>query len=144
MSSCRRTSTPHCSPTWRSFSRVHVRVRRLDPDIKLPERAHPGDAGIDLCASIDTKIAPGGGRELVPTGIALAIPEGCGGFVLPRSGLALRHGVNHDPTSAFEIRRGDRIAQLAIQRVEHVEWDEVDSLDDTVRGLGGWGSTGSR
>jgi dUTP pyrophosphatase len=111
-------------------------------------------------------LAPGGGRALVPTGIALAIPEGHAGFVQPRSGLALRHGVtclntpglidagyrdeisvllvNLDPTAAFDIARGDRIAQLVVQRVEEVDWDEVDELDDSARGTGGWGSTGRR
>lgn len=111
-------------------------------------------------------LAPGGGRALVPTGIALAIPEGHAGFVQPRSGLALRHGVtclntpglidagyrdeisvllvNLDPVAAFDIARGDRIAQLVVQRVEEVEWHEVDELDDSARGTGGWGSTGRR
>jgi dUTP pyrophosphatase len=111
-------------------------------------------------------LAPGGGRALVPTGIAIAIPEGYAGFVQPRSGLALRHGVtclntpglidagyrdeisvllvNLDPAAAFDIVRGDRIAQLVVQRVEEVEWDEVDELDGSARGTGGWGSTGRR
>jgi dUTP pyrophosphatase len=143
---------------------VRIRIRRLDPDLPLPQSQHPGDAGCDLYARDDAKLAPGGGRALVPTGIALAIPEGFAGFVQPRSGLALRHGVtclntpglidagyrdeisvllvNLDPDTPFEVRRGERIAQLVIQRVEHVEWDEVDTLDDSARGLGGWGSTG--
>ncbi|MDQ1435169.1 MAG: dUTP pyrophosphatase [Actinomycetota bacterium] len=112
------------------------------------------------------RLEPGGGRALVPTGIALAIPEGYAGFVQPRSGLALRHGVtclntpglidagyrdeisvllvNLDPTAAFDVARGDRIAQLVVQRVEDVEWQEVDELDDSARGAGGWGSTGRR
>ena len=111
-------------------------------------------------------LEPGGGRAAVPTGIALAIPAGYAGFVQPRSGLARRHGitclntpglidagyrdevsvllVNTDPTEPFEIKRGDRIAQLVIQRVEAVEWHEVETLDDSERGLGGWGSTGAR
>jgi dUTP pyrophosphatase len=143
---------------------VHIRVRRIDPDTKLPERRHPGDAGYDLCARVDVRLAPAGGRALVPTGIAVAIPEGFAGFVQPRSGLALRHGVtclntpglidagfrdeisvllvNLDPRVAFDVHKGDRIAQLVVQRVEHVEWEEVDRLDDTARGTGGWGSTG--
>jgi dUTP pyrophosphatase len=143
---------------------VQIRVRRLDPDVKLPARSHPGDAGYDLCARAPARLAPGGGRALVPTGIAIAIPEGYAGFVQPRSGLALRHGVtclntpglidagyrdeisvlliNHDPHQPFDIQPGDRIAQLVIQRVQDVEWDEVETLDDTARGLGGWGSTG--
>jgi dUTP pyrophosphatase len=112
------------------------------------------------------RLEPGGGRALVPTGIALAIPEGYAGFVQPRSGLALRHGVtclntpglidagyrdeisvllvNLDSTAAFDVARGDRIAQLVVQRVEDVEWQEVDQLDDSARGTGGWGSTGRR
>jgi len=143
---------------------VRVQIRRLDPDLKLPERQHPGDAGIDLYARTDVRVAAAGGRARVPTGIAVAIPEGYGGFVLPRSGLALRHGVtclnapglidagfrdevsvllvNHDPEVAFDVGRGDRIAQLVVLRVESIEWEEVDALDETVRGLGGWGSTG--
>ncbi|MDQ1382167.1 MAG: dUTP pyrophosphatase [Actinomycetota bacterium] len=112
------------------------------------------------------RLAPAGGRALVPTGIALAIPDGYAGFVQPRSGLALRHGVtclntpglidagyrdevsvllvNLDPTAAFDVARGDRIAQLVVQRVEDVVWQEVDELDDSSRGTGGWGSTGRR
>jgi dUTP pyrophosphatase len=110
-------------------------------------------------------LAPGGGRALVPTGMAMAIPPGYGGFVQPRSGLALRHGVtvlntpglvdagyrdelkvllvNLDPHAAFTVERGDRIAQLVIQRVAAVEWRAVDSLDASARGLGGFGSTGT-
>jgi len=145
---------------------VRIRIRRLDPDVKLPERHHRGDAGYDLCARTDARLAPAGGRALVPTGIAIAIPEGYAGFVQPRSGLALHHGVtclntpglidagyrdeisvllvNLDPRLLFDVRPGDRIAQLVVQRVHEVEWDEVDSLDDTARGTGGWGSTGRR
>jgi dUTP pyrophosphatase len=145
---------------------VRIRIRRLDPDLKLPERRHPGDAGYDLLARTDVRLTAGGGRALIPTGIAIAIPDGYAGFVQPRSGLALNHGVtclntpglidsgyrdeisvllvNHDPRQSFDVHRGDRIAQLVIQRVQDVEWDEVDTLDDTTRGLGGWGSTGRR
>ena len=145
---------------------MRIRIHRLDPDVKLPERRHAGDAGYDLFARTDARLTPGGGRALVPTGVAVAIPEGYAGFVQPRSGLALRHGVtclntpglidagyrdeisvllvNLDPRLAFDVQRGDRIAQLVIQRVHEVEWDEVESLDDTARGIGGWGSTGSR
>jgi len=145
---------------------VRIRIRRLDADVKLPERHHRGDAGYDLCARTDARLAPAGGRALVPTGIAIAIPEGYAGFVQPRSGLALHHGVtclntpglidagyrdeisvllvNLDPRLLFDVRPGDRIAQLVVQRVHEVEWDEVDSLDDTARGTGGWGSTGRR
>ena len=145
---------------------MQIRVRRLDPDAPLPARQHAGDAGYDLIARVDARLEPGGGRALVPTGIAMAIPEGYAGFVQPRSGLALRHGVtclntpglidagyrdeisvllvNLDPHEAFAVHRGDRIAQLVIQRVEAVEWTEVDELDDSARGTGGWGSTGRR
>ena len=145
---------------------MHIRIRRLDPVVKLPAQHHRGDAGYDLYARAEARLTPGGGRALVPTGIAIAIPEGYAGFVQPRSGLALRHGVtclntpglidagyrdevsvllvNLDPRLAFDVKPGDRIAQLVIQRVHEVEWDEVESLDDTARGTGGWGSTGRR
>jgi dUTP pyrophosphatase len=140
-----------------------VPVVRLDPDLPLPDYAHPGDAGLDLHAREDVVLPAGGGRALVPTGIALAIPRGHAGFVLPRSGLALRHGVgvvnapglidaayrgelkvvllNTDPTTDYTVHRGDRIAQLVVQRVEEVVWQVVDSLDGTDRG-GGFGHTG--
>jgi dUTP pyrophosphatase len=143
---------------------VRIRLRRLDPGLPLPAAQHAGDAGIDLYAACDTMLDARGGRALVPTGIAIAIPAGYAGFVQPRSGLALRHGVtvvntpglvdagyrdeirvlliNLDPAEPFKISRGDRIAQLVIQRFETVEWVEVDDLDATERGLGGWGSTG--
>jgi dUTP pyrophosphatase len=141
-----------------------IPVVRLDEELPLPAYARPGDAGADLLARHDVMLEPGGGRALVPTGIALAIPEGYAGFVQPRSGLALRHGVtclntpglidsgyrdelrvllvNLDPVEPFQVRRGDRIAQLVIQRVEHVSFRPVAALDDTERGLGGFGSTG--
>jgi dUTP pyrophosphatase len=143
---------------------VRIPIRRLDDALPLPTRKHPGDAGYDLVARVGAQLAPAGGRALVPTGIALAIPEGYAGFVQPRSGLALKHGVtclntpglidagyrdeisvllvNLDRDAAFDVQRGDRIAQLVIQRVEDVEWEDVVTLDDSVRGLGGWGSTG--
>jgi dUTP diphosphatase len=143
---------------------VRIPIRRLDAGLPLPAAQHDGDAGIDLYAANDVTLDPGGGRALVPTGIAVAIPPGYAGFVQPRSGLALRHGVtlvntpglidagyrdeirvlliNHDATESFKVSRGDRIAQLVVQRFESVEWDEVADLDDTARGLGGWGSTG--
>jgi dUTP pyrophosphatase len=139
-------------------------VRRLDPDVQFPSYAKPGDAGLDLRAHVDVTIEPGGGRALVPTGLAVAIPEGYAGFVQPRSGLALEHGitclntpglidsgyrgelkvllVNTDPNEAFEIRRGERIAQLVIQAVEHAQLVEVDELPDSERGQGGFGHTG--
>ena len=145
---------------------LRIPIRRLDPGLPLPIAQHDGDAGHDLYAAADVELEPRGGRALVPTGIAIAIPAGYAGFVQPRSGLALRHGVtclntpglidagyrdeisvllvNLDPESAFDVARGDRIAQLVIQRVEVVEWDAVDELDDSARGTGGWGSSGRR
>jgi dUTP pyrophosphatase len=143
---------------------MQIPVRRLEPTLPLPAAAHEGDAGYDLRAREAVILAPGGGRAAVATGIAVAIPPGCAGLVLPRSGLALRHGVtclnapglidagyrdeirvilvNHDPVDAFSIEVGDRIAQLVIQAVETVEWVEVDDLGESARGLGGFGSTG--
>jgi dUTP pyrophosphatase len=139
-------------------------VQRLDPELPLPRQQHPDDAGYDLHAREDAVLAPNGGRHLMPTGLAVAIPSGHAGFVLPRSGLALKHGVtclnapglidslyrgelkvllvNTDPTEPFEIRRGDRIAQFVVQQVEYVEWQEVDELGATVRDTFGFGSTG--
>ncbi|MFA5883962.1 MAG: dUTP diphosphatase [Acidimicrobiia bacterium] len=143
---------------------MHLRVQRLDPDLPLPAQQHPDDAGYDLHAREDTTLAPRGGRAIVPTGLAVAIPAGYAGFVLPRSGLALKHGitclntpglidplyrgelkvllVNTDPEQEYTVRRGDRIAQLVIQAVQMVEWIEVDELDTTVRDTYGFGSTG--
>ena len=139
-------------------------MRRLDSGLALPSYAKPGDAGADLVANEEVTLAPGGGRALIGTGIAIAIPTGYAGFVQPRSGLALRHGVtclntpglidsgyrdelkvlliNTDPTDAYEVRRGDRIAQLVIKKVEEVIWEEADELDETERGLGGFGHSG--
>jgi dUTP diphosphatase len=140
-----------------------VPVVRLDPDLPLPSYARSGDAGLDVLAREDATLSPGGGRALVPTGIAFALPEGYAGFVQPRSGLALRHGVtclntpglidsgyrdelkvllvNLDPTEPYTVRRGERIAQIVVQAVERVEWSVVDELDGQNRG-GGFGSTG--
>lgn len=142
-----------------------VPIVRLDPELPLPTYAHQGDAGLDLRATTDVVVAAAGGRALVPTGIAIAIPVGFAGFVLPRSGNALKHGVtvvnapglidaayrgeikvvllNTDSTTPFEVRRGDRIAQLVVQRVEEVAWQEVATLDGDDRG-GGFGHSGSR
>ena len=139
-------------------------VLRLDPDLPLPAYARAGDAGIDLVAREDVTLAPAGGRALVATGIAIALPEGYAGLVQPRSGLAFKHGVtvlntpglidsgyrgelkvcliNHDPTEPFEVTRGERIAQLVVQPVEHVTFVEVDTLDDSERGDKGFGSSG--
>lgn len=138
-------------------------VVRLDPDLPLPAYAREGDAGLDLHARVDVRLPAGGGRHLVPTGIAVAIPDGHAGFVLPRSGLALKHGisvvnapglidaayrgelkvvlVNTDPDHDYEVHRGDRIAQLVVQRVETVAWQVVDTLDGNDRG-GGFGHSG--
>ena len=143
---------------------LDIDVTRLDPELPLPAYAKPGDAGLDLLSSVDVTLAPGGGRSLVPTGLAVAIPEGYAGFVQPRSGLAAKHGVtclntpglidsgyrgelkvllvNTDPSEAFEIRRGERIAQLVVQAVEHVTLREVDALEESERGEGGFGHTG--
>jgi dUTP pyrophosphatase len=140
-----------------------VPVVRLDPELPLPSYARPGDAGLDLLARDGATLAAGGGRALIPTGIAFAIPEGYAGFVQPRSGLALRHGitclnspglidagyrdelkvllVNLDPIEPFEVRRGERIAQLVVQAVARTEWSPVEALDGENRG-GGFGSTG--
>ncbi len=143
---------------------LDVPVLRLDPDLPLPAYARPGDAGIDLMARVSTVIQPGGGRALVPTGVAVSLPEGCAGFVLPRSGLALKHGVtclntpglidsgyrgelkvilvNTDPLQPFTLERGERIAQLVVMAVPQVRLVEVDSLDPSTRGDQGFGSTG--
>ncbi|MDP3712694.1 MAG: dUTP diphosphatase [Mycobacteriales bacterium] len=140
-----------------------VEIVRLDPDVPLPSYAHPGDAGCDLVTTVDVELGPGE-RALVPTGIAVALPEGYAGFVHPRSGLAARHGVsivnapgtidagyrgeiqvclvNHDPHQRVVLARLDRVAQLVVQRVEHVAWREAETLSDSVRGAGGHGSTG--
>lgn len=142
-----------------------VPIVRLDPELPLPSYARPGDAGADLTARADVTLAPRGGRALVPTGIAVAIPPGWAGFVQPRSGLALRHGVtclntpglidagyrdevkvlmvNTDPHQPYHVRRGDRVAQLVIQRVEEAEFLVCDELpSDGGRGAAGFGSTG--
>ena len=143
---------------------VAIPVQRLDSELALPSYAKPGDAGADLVANEDVTLAPGGGRALVGTGIAIAIPRGYAGFVQPRSGLALRHGVtclntpglidsgyrdelkvlliNTDPSEPYEVQRGDRIAQLIIQSVEEVIWEEAEQLDETERGQGGFGHSG--
>ena len=144
---------------------LEVPIQRHDPDLPIPRYAQPGDAGADLVARESVTLAPGGGRALVPTGASIAIPQGHAGFVQPRSGLAFRHGVtvlntpglidagyrgelkvllvNTDPSEPFEVTRGERIAQLVIQRVEHVQFTEVDELPTSERGQGGFGSTGA-
>ena len=139
-------------------------VLRLDPDLPLPAYARAGDAGADLVAREGVMLAAGGGRAMVPTGVALAIPDGYAGLVLPRSGLAARHGVtvvnapglvdagyrgeltvamlNTDPSSDYEVRRGDRIAQLVLVAVEQVRFVVVDELPASERGAGGFGHSG--
>jgi dUTP pyrophosphatase len=142
---------------------VDVAVLRLDPDLPLPAYAHPGDAGADLVTAVDVTLAPGE-RALVGTGVALALPDGYVALVHPRSGLAARHGlsivntpgtidagyrgeikvllVNHDLHEPVQLRRGDRIAQLVVQRFERARFVAVDELPGSARGAGGYGSTG--
>jgi dUTP diphosphatase len=142
---------------------VRVRLTRLDPGVPIPAYAHPGDAGADLVTAVDVELGPGE-RALVGTGIAIALPVGFAAFVHPRSGLAARSGlsivntpgtvdagyrgeikvclINHDPRETIRLRRGDRIAQLIVQRVERAVFDEVSELPGSARGDGGYGSTG--
>jgi dUTP pyrophosphatase len=141
-----------------------VPVVHLDPELPLPAYAKEGDAGLDVLAREGAVLRRGGGRALVPTGIAFALPEGYAGFVQPRSGLALRHGVtclnspglidsgyrdelkvllvNTDPDHDYEVHRGDRIAQLVVQAVARVAWAPTDDLGSSERGSGGFGHTG--
>ncbi|MCW2672260.1 MAG: dUTP diphosphatase [Frankiales bacterium] len=140
-----------------------VDVLRLDPEVPLPTYARVGDAGCDLVTTVDVELAPGE-RALLPTGIALALPEGYAAFVHPRSGLAVQHGiglvngpgtidagyrgeikvvlVNHDRHETVRLKRFDRVAQLVVQRVEQITWRETDALPESERGAGGHGSTG--
>ncbi|HEY0498509.1 MAG TPA: dUTP diphosphatase [Kutzneria sp.] len=142
---------------------VQVLLSRIDPGVPVPSYATAGDAGVDLVTTSDVVIAPGE-RAVVGTGVAVALPIGFAGFVHPRSGLAARVGlsvvntpgtidagyrgeirvclINHDLREPITLRRGDRIAQLVVQRVEHVVFEEVDQLPDSERGAGGYGSTG--
>ena len=143
---------------------LEIPLLRLDPDLPMPSYARPGDAGLDLVARAGTILSPGGGRATIATGIALRIPEGYAALVLPRSGLAARHGVtclnapglidpgyrgevgvilvNTDSSTPYEVHRGDRIAQLVISRAEVVHFVTVDSLDTSERGVGGFGHSG--
>jgi dUTP pyrophosphatase len=143
--------------------RVDVLIKRLDPGLPLPAAAHPGDAGADLFTAVDVVLAPGQ-RAVVPTGVAIALPDGYAAFVHPRSGLAARHGVtlvnapgtvdagyrgeirvtliNTDADVPVRFQRGDRIAQLVVQRVEQPVFHEVETLPGSARGDGGFGSTG--
>lgn len=142
---------------------TEILVQRLDDGLPMPERAHPGDAGFDLRAAVDLVLAPGE-RALIPTGLAVAIPDGFAGLVQPRSGLAARHGlglvnapglidagyrgeikviaINLDPREPFEIHRGDKIAQLVVYPVPETTLREVSELPGSERGSGGFGSTG--
>lgn len=142
---------------------VQVLLTHLDPDLALPAYVHPGDAGADLCSAVDVVLGPGE-RALVGTGVAIALPPGHAAFVHPRSGLAANHGVtvvnspgtvdegyrgevkvclvNTDRQRAYTVRRGDRIAQLVVQRVERAQFVVVAQLPETARGSGGYGSTG--
>jgi dUTP pyrophosphatase len=141
-----------------------IPVVRLDPDLPLPSYAHVGDAGADLVSREDALLRRAGGRALLPTGIALALPPGYAGLVMPRSGLAFRHGVtclntpglvdrgyrgelrvllvNTDPDEDYQVSRGDRIAQLVVQAVEQAVFEAVDELVASERGDGGFGHTG--
>ncbi|MFY9572441.1 MAG: dUTP diphosphatase [Blastocatellia bacterium] len=142
---------------------IEIQIQLLDEDLPMPRYQHEGDAGLDLPSRVDIVLGPGE-RAMVPTGIAVAIPSGYAGFVLPRSGLASRHGIslvnspglvdsgyrgemaivmiNTDKREPFHIKRGDRIAQLVIQRVVEATAVQVEELDLTPRGSGGFGSTG--
>lgn len=146
-----------------SDSSLDISILRLDPELPLPAYAHPGDAGADLVTAVDVRLAPGE-RAMVPTGIAIALPDGYVALVHPRSGLAAKHGlsivntpgtvdagyrgeikvmlINHDPVEPIELRRGDRIAQLVVQRFERARFVEVEELPGSARGAGGYGSTG--
>ncbi|WP_314690684.1 dUTP diphosphatase [uncultured Rothia sp.] len=142
---------------------VNVHIKLLDPELPAPAYAKPGDAGADLRSRIDFELEPGE-RALVPTGVAIALPEGYVGLVHPRSGLAIKNGItivnapgtvdsgyrgelmvtllNTDKTKSFHVQRGDRIAQLVIQKYEHATFTVVDELDQTERGSSGFGSSG--
>ena len=144
-------------------NKIGVSVQKLAADTVLPKYAHDGDAGVDLYSAINLNLKPGE-RALVPTGLKMAIPYGCEGQVRPKSGLALKHGItvlntpgtvdapyrgevgviviNHDHDAAYEIKKGEKIAQMVFNKVEYVTFTEVSALDATTRGEGGYGSTG--
>ena len=150
-------SEPTVEPT------VEIALQRIDPELPPPAYAHPGDAGADVVTAVDVTLAPGE-RALVPTGISIALPQGYVALLHPRSGLAMRHGlsivntpgtvdagyrgeikvllINLDQREPIVLRRGDRIAQMVIQRVETARFVDVEVLPDSVRGTGGYGSTG--
>lgn len=149
--------------SWPPAARAEVLLTRLDPDMPIPAYAHPGDAGADLCTTVAAVLEPGE-RAVLPTGIAIALPDGLAAFVHPRSGLAMRYGValvnapgtvdagyrgeikvaviNLDPVAPVRFERGDRIAQLVIQPVVRGVFIEVAQLPGSHRGDGGFGSTG--
>jgi len=163
MATRRTPPTETAAGTATRLLRMELRVARLHQDARLPARARPGDAGLDLYAAEPASIAPGE-RASVGTGIAVAIPEGQAGLVLPRSGLAARHGItlpnapglidagyrgelrvlllNTDPSGSFEVAPGDRIAQLVVTPVAEAVPVEVEALEETARGLAGFGSSG--
>lgn len=152
-----KTTRAYGAPT------LEVQLKMLDAGLEVPSYAHPGDAGADLRAREDVHLAPGE-RKLVPTGVSIALPDGFVALIHPRSGLATKHGLtvvnapgtvdagyrgeiavtllNTDQKSAIDLKRGDRIAQMVIQRVEYAQFVTVDQLSDSVRGTGGFGSTG--
>ena len=154
---------PRIAPPGTSVPEMRIEIRRLHPDAVVPVPQHPGDAGGDLVAVETCELAPGA-RAAVATGLAIAIPHGFAGLVLPRSGLASRHGVtcvnapglidagyrgevkvalvNLDPHETYVVRRGDRVAQLVVVAVPEVRFDEVDTLPESTRASGGFGSTG--
>jgi len=154
---------PHEPSARTAEAGVDVLLTRVDSSVPVPAYAHPDDAGVDLSCTADVVLGPGE-RAVVGTGVAVALPPGYAGFVHPRSGLAARAGlsvvnapgtvdagyrgeirvclINHDPRSEVRLRRGDRIAQLVVQRVERVRFVEVAALPESARGVGGYGSTG--
>ena len=146
-----------------TMTKIGVSVQKLAADAVVPKYAHDGDAGVDLYSAINLNLKPGE-RALVPTGLKMAIPSGYEGQVRPKSGLALKHGItmlntpgtvdapyrgevgviviNHDKSAAYEIKKGEKIAQMVFNKVEYVTFTEVPELDATTRGEGGFGSTG--
>lgn len=142
---------------------ISIKLRQLDTELPTPRYVYDGDAGCDLFSRIDAVLKPGE-RKLIPTGIAVSIPEGYAGFITPRSGLAAEHGIsivnspglidssyrgeicailiNHDPKKSFQVKRGDRICQLVILKVEDVKFEVVEELDKTTRSTRGFGSSG--
>jgi dUTP pyrophosphatase len=147
------------------MDKLEIPVQRLNEGVAIPGYAHDGDAGVDLYAAADITVRPGE-RALVPTGLKMAIPYGYEGQVRPKSGLALKHGItvlntpgtvdapyrgevgviviNHDPRAAYEVKKGDKIAQMVFNKVEYAVFSEVSGLEATSRGAGGYGSTGKR